>query len=81
MYHFLNKFFTKGEPERHGAFGMTPSVSALFSPRSRVYYVFGLKCLVPVPLWLVRNAGKQLIISITSETRYAKYSSGKSLDS
>jgi hypothetical protein len=50
-------FFTKGEPERHSAFGMTPSASALFSPRSRLYYVFGLKCLVPSPLWLVRNAG------------------------
>ena len=50
------------EPERHSAFGMTPSASVLFSPRSRVYYVFpdseifnGLKCLVPVPLWLVRQ--------------------------
>ncbi len=28
-------FFTKGEPERHSAFGMTPSASALFSPRSK----------------------------------------------
>jgi hypothetical protein len=29
-------FFTKGEPERHSAFGMTPSASALFSPRSKI---------------------------------------------
>jgi len=28
-------FFTKGEPERHSAFVMTPSASALFSPRSK----------------------------------------------
>jgi hypothetical protein len=27
-----NKFFTKGKPEQHSAFGMTPSASALFSP-------------------------------------------------
>ncbi len=30
-------FFTKGEPERHSAFGMTPSASALPVRRTRLW--------------------------------------------
>ncbi len=31
-----NKFFAKGKPEQDSAFGMTPTASALFSPRSKI---------------------------------------------
>jgi hypothetical protein len=39
-----NKFFTKGKPEQHTALEVK-------------YYVFGLKCLVPESLSLVRKPG------------------------
>jgi hypothetical protein len=42
-------FFTKGEPERHR--------NCVIQTLEVEHYVFGLKCLVPAPHWLVRNPG------------------------
>jgi hypothetical protein len=56
-------FFTKGEPERHSAFGMTPSASALFSPQSRT---LRLRAEMPYSCTALAREKSALEASITS---------------